>query len=100
MTWRRVGWPRGQPHSRATCCTCGQPVRETRAGIRLSPLKAALFDAIASPYGASIDELMTLDAWHDRRRPKRVTVRMHVLQLRELLLDTGYGITTGLDHRY
>jgi len=84
-----------------TCEACGQPLRMQRGGVFMSPLKAAIFDAIvaAGDIGVSTAELMRLDVWRDRKPVKPVTIRMHVLQTNDALCDSPWRIVA-LDRRY
>lgn len=75
------------------CCpTCHQPVRETRLGVRLSPIKAALVDAIkaAGDIGITSRELVDLLG-----RPKRSSlIRVHAYQINDILEETDWRIVS------
>jgi len=73
------------------CPTCHQPVAEVRAGVRLSPLKARIFDAIAR---TGIDGILTDDVnavvFNGERNA--ATVKAHIWQINELLAETDVRI--------
>jgi|SRR5215831_10973562 len=77
------------------CPSCNQPIGNMRAGVRLPPLKAAIFDAIhaAGEIGISSRELIDT-VYADRRRKPccLTTMRMHVLQINDLLVETDTRI--------
>jgi hypothetical protein len=83
------------------CAACGQPLRTQRGGVFMSPLKAAIWDAIvvAGDVGLSTADLMRLPVWHRRKRVKPVTVRMHVLQINDVLAASPWRIVS-IDRRY
>lgn len=74
-----------------TCCpTCHQPLATMRAGVRLPVLKAKIFDAIhaAGEIGISSKEVMHA-VYRGRKRPRYIdTIRMHVIQINDLLVET------------
>lgn len=78
------------------CETCGQPLRTQRGGAFMSPLKAAIFDAIAmsGDYGVTTVDLMQLDVWRDRKPIKPVTIRAHIMQINDALASTSWRIAT------
>ena len=78
------------------CETCGQPLRTQRGGVFLSPLKAAIFDAVtmAGDYGVTVHDLMQLDVWRDRKPIKPVTIRAHIMQINDALASTQWRIGT------
>lgn len=72
------------------CLHCGQPTPEMRLGIRLTPLKTRLFDAIrrAGSDGITSDQLI-----NELALPiTRATLKAHVYQINELLAETDYRI--------
>lgn len=77
-----------------TCPHCGQPLREQRGGVFMTPLKVALFDAIAAggDLGTNVAELGRLDIWRDRKPVKRDTIKAHVWQINEALALTPWRI--------
>jgi hypothetical protein len=64
-----------------------------RCGIRLPVLKAAIFDVIraAGDIGASKDEILDR-AYADRRRPSPESVKSHINQLNDMLVETDVVI--------
>jgi hypothetical protein len=81
--------------STAFCPTCHRPMPpETRAGVRLTPLKARIFDVIRR---AGVDGISAVDinAIVFDRRASLDTVKAHVWQINELLDETGIAIRGG-----
>jgi hypothetical protein len=74
------------------CPHCGQTLPEVRFGVRLSPLKARIIDAVkrAGPDGIDADVLFWLI--FSERRVKRLTLKSHVYQINDLLAATEYRI--------
>ena len=72
-----------------TCPTCGQPVKEERAGVKMSTLKARIFDAIkrAGTSGLTANDLVCIigDTNH-------TSIKSHIWQLNDALTDTGFKI--------
>jgi hypothetical protein len=79
----------------ALCPSCGQPIRNRRHGITLPPLKAAMFDLIKreGDLGISTEELMR-ELYVDRRMPSKTTMKVHIWQINELLVETDYSIVS------
>jgi hypothetical protein len=77
------------------CRSCGQPIRLQRVGIRLPPLKASMFDLVkrAGDLGISTEELMR-ELYVERVPPKPNTVKVHMWQINELLVETEYSIVS------
>jgi hypothetical protein len=79
------------------CSCCHQPLPEIRAGVRLSPLKAHIFDAIkrAGVDGIPLEVVNTLvfDG-----RTTAVNVRNHVHQINDALAGSGLQLS-GQDPR-
>ena len=75
-----------------TCPHCRQPIAIERAGVRLPPLKAAIFDAIkaAGAIGVSTDELIA--RLYENRVVSRETIKAHVNQINDRLAETDYQI--------
>jgi hypothetical protein len=79
------------------CPYCGGPLIDVRLGVRLSPLKARIFDLVQRAgrdgiSGADLHELAYAgDRW-DGRRPAAATIKVHIHQINEALEDTGYRI--------
>jgi hypothetical protein len=73
------------------CPHCHQPVPELRAGVRLSPLKAHIFDVIkrADSNGIIIEDINTIcfDG-----RATAVNIRTHIHQINDALAGTDFQI--------
>jgi hypothetical protein len=69
-----------------TCPECGQKIRfQTRGGVRMGPVKSAIYDLIAGNPSIVLDDLHSkLSATRDMTRQ---TVRSHVNQMRDILAD-------------
>jgi hypothetical protein len=80
------------------CPHCNQPLPEIRAGVRLPPLKARLYDLIAraGPDGITSDDLFF--ALYDGTR-MRTVVKVHVNQINHAMAGTGVRIS-GAGGRY
>ena len=74
------------------CDNCGQALPEIRLGVRLTPLKARLFDLVK---GGGINGIHS-DDLYSRLYPEgggsRHTLKSHVRQINELIADEGYRI--------
>jgi hypothetical protein len=75
------------------CPHCHQSTDDIRLGIRLMPLKAALFDRIkaAGDIGITTTEIIS-DVYHDRSLVKPNTVKAHVSQINDLFAGTDWHI--------
>ena len=88
----------------STCCpTCGQPMPITRAGVRLSPLKARIFDIVkrAGTDGFPTRELVGM-LWEGKSMTnlQQHVIYCHVHQINDALEDTGLRIVgIGRGHR-
>ena len=73
------------------CTHCGQALPEMRLGVRLTPLKARIFDLIkrAGPAGVFSDELHVMIFSKGRSKE---TLKAHIWQINELIADEGYRI--------
>jgi hypothetical protein len=72
------------------CPHCGQQLPTVRCGVRLSPLKARLLDAIRR---AGPDGISSADLINELHLPfKRKTLAAHAWQINELLELTEYRI--------
>jgi hypothetical protein len=78
-------------HAPAHCPHCHQPISTMRLGVRVTPKKAALLDAIkrSGDVGISSEELRSM-LWE--RAVCIETVKSHVFQLNELLEETDWII--------
>jgi hypothetical protein len=84
-------------HAQLLCPKCHQPIKHVRLGVRLTELKAGIFDLIkaAGDVGLSCEELAQFDLWRDttrRRPPTKNTVRSHIIQINQELEGTGWRI--------
>ena len=77
------------------CCPhCGQPLPELRAGRRLPPLKARLYDVVqrAGPDGIPSDGLgLVLYGAECRKTQNRI--KAHVAQINTILAGTGVRVS-------
>ena len=73
------------------CFNCHQPLPELRAGVRLSPLKAHIFDAIkrADSNGITIEDI---NAICFDGHASAANVRTHVHQINDALAGTDFEI--------
>ena len=76
------------------CSHCQQPLPELRVGVRLSPLKAHIFDVVkrAGSNGITIEDINTIcfDG-----RASAVNVRNHIHQINDALAGTDFEIRGG-----
>jgi hypothetical protein len=68
-------------------------MQDTRIGVRLPPLKAAILDAVraAGDLGANAETIMAR-VYERRRWPQRNAIKAHIWQINELLESTEYNI--------
>jgi hypothetical protein len=81
------------------CCPlCHQTIGTLRFGVRLPQLKAAIVDRVkaAGDIGVSSDEIIA-DLYRDRRSVRTTTIKAHVDQINDLLINTTWRIAS--DHR-
>jgi DNA-binding winged helix-turn-helix (wHTH) protein len=78
--------------SDGTCPHCGRPLLAARLGVRLSPLKTRIFDALtrAGPDGIDADELFAMV--FSGRAVLRTVLKSHVSQINDLLVETDFRI--------
>ena len=76
------------------CSHCHQPLPELRAGVRLSPLKAHIFDVVkrADSNGITIEDI---NAICFDGRASAVNVRNHIHQINDALAGTDFEIRGG-----
>ena len=81
------------------CACCGQPLPEVRGGIRLSPLKAQIFNIIrrAGVDGVTIE---TINALCFEGRSTAVNVRTHVVQINDAFAGSELQIFGGNPRGY
>jgi hypothetical protein len=74
------------------CESCGQSLPFFRIGVRLTPLKARIFDLIeqAGPAGIDGDDLFAIA--FAGRNAARSTLKEHVWQINNVIEDIGYRI--------
>ena len=72
------------------CSHCHQPLPELRAGVRLSPLKAHIFDVVkrAGSNGITIEDI---NAICFNGRASAANVRNHIHQINDALAGTDLG---------
>lgn len=70
------------------CPHCGAPLREERLGVRMTPLKARLFDAVKR--GCPSSSLREISACY----------RSHVWQIKDMIEGAGWTIQCGKGNRY
>lgn len=80
--------------NRITCPKCHQQFAEERYGVRLPPLKAAIFDAIkaSGDIGVMSREIINSEIYRDRKKPRTVSIRSHINQINDLLEETDWRI--------
>jgi hypothetical protein len=78
------------------CCpNCGAPIRPKRLGVKMTPLKVRIFDAVrrSGDIGIATTELAGM------LELQTITVRAHIWQINDVIDDTGYKIVS-VDRRY
>jgi hypothetical protein len=77
----------------AVCQRCHQSVDDIRLGVRLTPLKAGLFDRIkaAGDIGISTTEIIQ-EVYRDRSPIKETAIKSRVNQINDLLAGTEWRI--------
>src|SRR5262245_12110818 len=80
----------------ALCPTCQQPIAIERCGVRLTPLKAGIFDEIkrAGDMGATTTEILRGPLYRDRARVTPDTIKAHVWQINSELEATAFRIVS------
>jgi hypothetical protein len=72
----------------AICTYCGRPLPEMRLGVRLTPLKARIFDLIRRGGDDGIDRRDLFDIVFgddDSRKHSFHTLKAHIAQINELI---------------
>jgi hypothetical protein len=81
----------------AICTYCGRSLPEIRLGVRLTPLKARIFDIVQRSGDDGIgrrdlfDIVFDDDDAHSRKHSFH-TLKAHLNQINELIEDTGFRI--------
>jgi DNA-binding winged helix-turn-helix (wHTH) protein len=77
------------------CPHCHQQIAHERLGVRLTPLKAAIVDAMkrAGDVGISSEELMRNLYW-DRTPVSVRTIKAHIFQINDALEQTDWVIAS------
>jgi hypothetical protein len=80
----------------ACCPQCHRPLGSARLGVILPQLKAEIFDHIkaAGDLGISSEDLIGGELYRDRRQVQPSAIKAHIFQLNELLIDSGWRITS------
>jgi hypothetical protein len=79
------------------CQCCGQPIRQVeRLGIRMSPMKAKIFDMVKAAGDRGIDgESLHIRLYCGRdKKPQYHAIHINIFQLNELLDATPYRISS------
>jgi hypothetical protein len=75
----------------ALCPHCGQQMRDMRAGVRLTPIKARIFDLVARAGAQGIDADDINRIVFDGQRSRDV-IKAHICQINDLLAATDLRI--------
>lgn len=82
----------------STCPCCGQPMPVERCGVRLTKLKARLFDVVARAAETGITEgALRSIVWEGTAA--KSTIKAHIWQINDALSDQGVRIQS-IDRRY
>jgi hypothetical protein len=78
------------------CALCRQPIFTERLGVRLTPLKAGILDAIkrAGELGITSVEIVGGPVFADRERPNSDSIKSHVWQINDQLDGTPWIIVS------
>jgi DNA-binding winged helix-turn-helix (wHTH) protein len=74
------------------CNYCGQELPEIRLGVRLTPLKARIFDLIQRGGEDGIDRRDLFDIVYAGEDVQRTVLKSHIHQINEEIEDAGYRI--------
>jgi hypothetical protein len=79
---------------KSRCCPhCNQPLPEIRLGVKLSPLKARIFDLIQRGGKDGVDKRDIFDiVYAEEKGAKLPTLKTHIYQINEVIGDEGYRI--------
>lgn len=84
----------------AKCCAhCGQEIPERRVGVRLSPFKARIFDAIQRAGDDGIEGYELFNLVMVQRDAKYSVMKCHIYQINEKLVSTDYQIAVTKNSR-
>jgi hypothetical protein len=84
---------RSNMSNRSYCPHCGQPLPEIRLGVRLTPLKARIFDLVQRGGRDGIDRSDLFDIVFGGTGRCRGTLKSHIVQINGLIADEGYRIS-------
>jgi hypothetical protein len=73
------------------CSACGQPLPERRLGIKLTPIKAHIFDLVKAAGNTHITCERINNLVFDGRSRYEV-IKSHIWQINDLIEDTGWKI--------
>jgi tyrosine-protein phosphatase YwqE len=77
------------------CPHCGQPIAEVRDGVRLPPLKAAIYDAIKRAGDEGVSSLAIVSTvYQGRREPHTSSIKSHITQINDALEETDMQIVS------
>jgi hypothetical protein len=81
------------------CPHCKQPLSEVRAGIRMPPLKAKIFDVIKAAGAEGITSSGVISSvYYARKKPAIAAVKSHVWQMNDALEETNFVIISQAGH--
>lgn len=83
----------------ALCPHCRQPLINTRLGVRLSPIKARIFDAVRRAGDAGVTRAALERLIYDRLVSDK-NIKAHVLQINEMLTHTDWSIRSDFAGRH
>ena len=82
------------------CCNyCGQTLPETRMGVRLTALKARIFDIVQRAGVDGISSSDLFDMVYTEGDTSLETLKAHIWQINDVIRDEGYAIR-GTDRYY
>ncbi len=81
------------------CPHCRQPLINTRHGVRLSPIKARIFDAVERAGDAGVTRVALERLLYDHTVSDK-TVKAHVAQINDLLAHTDMRIRSDFAGRH
>ena len=73
-----------------SCPHCGQPLPETRLGVRLTPHKARIFDAVKRARDGILASDLADVVCTDNQ--SRKALKSHIWQINDVIADEGYQI--------